>query len=145
MKSPLSQPPRWKYRFDNFQRAFLLLEDGIAASEQRSLSQLEKEGLIQRFEYTWELAWKTLRDYLEAEGVVLETITPSQVIRAGLNARIITNGEVWMRALDARNRMSHTYDLKAFEEIIEAIRRAYLGIFRGFYHFLRAKTEHDVV
>jgi nucleotidyltransferase substrate binding protein (TIGR01987 family) len=142
MSSP-QQPPRWKYRFDNFQRAFLLLHDGIATSAKRSLSQLEKEGLIQRFEHTWELAWKTLRDYLEAEGVVFETITPSQVIRAGLSARIIREGEVWMRALDARNRMSHTYDLKAFEEIIEAIRRGYLGIFEDLYQFLLSRMEHN--
>ncbi len=60
MTHPTANPLRWKYRFDNFQRAFLLLREGVETLVERPLSQLEKEGLIQRFEYTWELAWKTL-------------------------------------------------------------------------------------
>jgi nucleotidyltransferase substrate binding protein (TIGR01987 family) len=143
MTNPPVPAPRWKYRFDNFQRAFLLLREGIETLDERSLSQLEKEGLIQRFEYTWELAWKTLRDFLEAEGIQLETITPSQVIRAGLNARIISDGELWMRALDARNRMSHTYDLKAFEQIIQEVRNQFLNLLGSLYEFFLERLCHE--
>ena len=70
---------RWQYRFDNYRRAFLLLREAVERMESASLTQLEKEGLIQRFEYTWELAWKVLKDYLEQQGVVLETVTPLAV------------------------------------------------------------------
>jgi len=143
MTHPTANPLRWKYRFDNFQRAFLLLREGIETLVERPLSQLEKEGLIRRFEYTWELVWKTLRDFLEAEGVQLETITPSQVIRAGLNARILGDGELWMRALDARNRMSHTYDLKAFEQIIQEIRSQFLGLLGSLYEFFLERLHHE--
>jgi len=117
--------PRWLYRFANFKRAFLLLREAIYTIQERELSQLEKEGIIQRFEYTWELTWKVLKDYLEHKGIVLGTITPSAVIKAAIEANLIKNGQVWMNALDARNKMSHTYDFKIFERIILNIKNDY--------------------
>jgi nucleotidyltransferase substrate binding protein (TIGR01987 family) len=120
--------PRWVYRFDNYKRAFNLLREAIETMEKRELTQLEKEGVIQRFEYTWELAWKVLRDYMEHEGIVLEKITPASIIKAAFEAKIITNGELWMQALDARNKMSHQYNLKKFEEVIKEIQLNYLAL-----------------
>ena len=127
--SDMTSKPRWIYRFDNYKRAFMLLREAIEIMEERPLSQLEKEGIIQRFEYTWELAWKVIKDYLEYEGVTLERITPAYVLRAAFEANIITNGELWMQALDARNKMSHVYNIKKFEEVIEGIREHYLQLF----------------
>jgi nucleotidyltransferase substrate binding protein (TIGR01987 family) len=128
-ESSIDHKPRWMYRFDNYKRAFNLLREAIETLEQRDLSQLEKEGIIQRFEYTWELAWKVLRDYLEHEGVVLDKITPASVIKAAFEAKIINKGEIWMKALDARNKMSHQYNFKKFEEIIQDIQAHYLSLF----------------
>lgn len=128
MNSDFSEKPRWLYRFDNYKRAFLLLREAIETMETRELSPLEKEGIIQRFEYTWELAWKVLKDYLEHNGVLLDTITPASVIKSAYAAKIIENGDVWMKALDARNKMSHTYNLKTFEQIISDIRLHYIVI-----------------
>jgi nucleotidyltransferase substrate binding protein (TIGR01987 family) len=113
-----SEKPRWIYRFDNFKNAFALLSEAIYMMRSRQISQLEQEGVIQRFEYTWELIWKVLKDYLEQEGVVFETITPANVIKEAVAANLIQNGEVWMDALDARNKMSHTYSFKKFDQII---------------------------
>ncbi|MGE0109373.1 MAG: nucleotidyltransferase substrate binding protein [Bdellovibrionales bacterium] len=76
-ETPKQNKPRWEYRFDNYQRAFLLLREATTAMDERELSPLEQEGLIQRFKYTWELAWKLLKDYLEHEGIVLDKITPA--------------------------------------------------------------------
>jgi nucleotidyltransferase substrate binding protein (TIGR01987 family) len=131
------QTPRWKYRFANYRRAYTLLREALDQGE--PLSQLEKEGLIQRFEYSTELAWKTLRDYLECEGLVLEQITPRTVIRSAFEAGIISQGETWQKALDARNLMSHTYDLKVFEQVIADIRSSYLSAFEELYDFLATK------
>jgi nucleotidyltransferase substrate binding protein (TIGR01987 family) len=127
------EKPRWKYRFDNYKRAFVLLREAIDLMNERDLTQLEKEGIIQRFEYTWELAWKLLKDYLDTSGVVLDTVTPAAVIKAAFAAKIIDAADIWMNALDARNKMSHTYDLKAFEQIIADIRKDYLSVLDALY------------
>lgn len=129
-------PPRWHYRFDNFKRAYELLNEAIILSKSRQLTALEQEGTIQRFEYTWELAWKTLKDYLEHQGVILDTITPVATIRAAFSAKIIENGDIWMQALDTRNKMSHTYNLKQFEKAIGQIEQDYIGLFSELYQVL---------
>ena len=116
----MSQEIRWQYRFANFRRAYILLsnafDDGIEA-----LSQLEREGVIQRFEYTFELAWLTLKDKLEYDGVVLSTVTPRNVIREAFQAKLIEDGDTWIDMLTDRNLMSHTYDFDRFEEVIGRI------------------------
>ena len=82
---------RWKQRFDNFDRAFVPLREvcdrGVA-----SLSQLEKEGAIQRFEVAFELAWKTLKDYLEESGIVVNPATPRSVIKEAFAAKLLDDG-----------------------------------------------------
>jgi nucleotidyltransferase substrate binding protein (TIGR01987 family) len=125
--------PRWKYRFDNYKRAFTLLREAV---EQETLSQLEQEGVIQRFEYTMELAWKTMKDYLESQSVVLDQITPRAVIRRAFEAGIIKDGETWQTALDARNKMSHTYNFELFGKVIDDIRQHYLAVLDDWYFFL---------
>ena len=132
----MQEKPRWQYRFDNYSRAFSLLREAVELQQKRPLSDLEKEGVIQRFEYTWELAWKTIKDYLENEGVVLEKITPKAVIVAALEARIIICKEDWMRALDDRNRMSHVYSRIVFAEIVNNIEQGYLSLFDQLYEKL---------
>ncbi len=88
--------PHWKYRFANYKHAFVLLREAIEAMDETAMSQLEKEGIIQRFEYTMELAWKVMKDYLENEGVTLAQVTPRAVIRAAFETRLIRNGQDWM-------------------------------------------------
>jgi nucleotidyltransferase substrate binding protein (TIGR01987 family) len=133
--------PRWLYRFDNFKRAFLLLQEGMEIKRTKELSPLEREGIIQRFEYTWELSWKTLKDYLEAEGIVFEKITPASVLRSALEANIINNGDMWMNALDSSNKMSHTYDIKTFESVVQDIHHHYFELFKDLYDFLNAESQ----
>src|ERR1039457_5152815 len=99
---------RWKQRFQNYERALSLLREALADID--SLSQLEKEGTVQRFEFTFELAWKTLKDYLMHQGVVLEQITPNTVIKQAFAAKIIQDGQFWMTLLHWRNQMPHPYE-----------------------------------
>ena len=127
------EKPRWLYRFDNFQRACVLLREAMEQKDEKGLSQLEKEGVIQRFEYSIELAWKTLKDYLEFQNVVISQVTPRSIIREAFAARLIDNGQIWMNALDARNKMSHTYDLAQFESVIEDIKEHYLPAMEEIY------------
>lgn len=127
------EKPRWQYRFDNFKRAYILLREAIEETNERALSQLEKEGIIQRFEYTIELSWKTMKDYLEFQNVVFDQVTPRAIIKEAFSAKLIDNGQVWMDALDARNKMSHTYDFKQFEAVIAHIKQSYLAVIEALY------------
>lgn len=127
--------PRWKYRFDNYSRQFLLLQEAIETMGERPLTQLEKEGTIQRFEVAMELAWNLVKDYLESQNVVFETVTPRNVLRHAFSAKVITDGAVWMDALDARNKMSHTYSFRLFEKVIEDIEERYLPAMGKLYLF----------
>ena len=131
-----SEKKRWEYRFDNYKRAFFLLRDAIELNHSKEISDLEREGIIQRFEYTWELAWKTLKDYLGDQGVVLDKITPKSVIIASVEAKIIANREQWMAALDDRNKMSHVYSNEVFSEVINNISQSYLSLFDQLYEKL---------
>lgn len=128
---------RWKQRFQNFEKAFFQFEKAVLQIDE--LSTLEKEGLIQRFEYTFELAWKTLKDFLESENV--EAKFPREVIKKGFQYEIISNGEVWMEMLENRNLMTQTYDEGIFESAVElAVRSFYSEIKRLFLFF---QTENQ--
>ena len=81
--------PRWKYRFDNFSRALSLLNEAIDRLDEVGLSQLEKEGTIQRFEYTMELAWNVIKDYLQGEGVAFPQATPRAVLRRAFEMGVV--------------------------------------------------------
>jgi nucleotidyltransferase substrate binding protein (TIGR01987 family) len=116
---------RWKQRFQNFDRAFVLLREAIER-DPAALSQLEKEGIIQRFEYTFELAWKVLKDKMENDGLVIDQVSPKGVVRQAYAAKYIGDAETWLKMIGDRNLMSHTYDFKKFEEIITTIRNLYL-------------------
>src|ERR1700730_6748936 len=116
---------RWKQRFQNFDRAFVLLRRALERGPS-VLSPLEKEGVIQRFEYSFELAWKTVKDFLEAGGLVIATVTPRQVLKDAFAAKVIADGQVWIDMLDQRNLLSHTYDSSVFEQAVDAIAVRYL-------------------
>jgi|CZKX01.1.fsa_nt_gi nucleotidyltransferase substrate binding protein (TIGR01987 family) len=137
------EKPRWVYRFDNYTRALTLLREGIETMQARHLNDLEKQGLIQRFEFTCELAWKLLKDYLEDTAVRLETVTPAAVIKEAFAARLIENGDLWMQSLNARNRTSHIYDLKTFEKILADIGHDYLPLFEALQRKLLPSTLED--
>jgi len=126
------QDIRWKQRFQNFQRAFILLREGLEL-EPESLSQLEKEGLVQRFEYTFELAWKLLKDKMEFDGLVLDRISPKAVVRQAYAAKYINDVELWLQMIGDRNLMSHTYDFATFEKVIASVRDSYLPMLEEWY------------
>lgn len=127
---------RWQYRFDNYKRSYFLLAEAVESNRQEQLSQLAQEGIIQRFEYCTELAWKTIKDYLEDQNVVLPQITPRAVLKEAIASKLLTRGQDWMDVLDARNAMSHTYDFKKFTQVIEEITQKYLACFGELYEKL---------
>ncbi|MFO7535272.1 MAG: nucleotidyltransferase substrate binding protein [Kiritimatiellia bacterium] len=123
----MTQDIRWKQRFQNFDRAVILLKEPFERPLE-ALSDLEKEGTIQRFEMALELAWKTMKDYLEHGGVVVQPLTPRNVIKEAFAARLLSDGQVWIDMLDHRNLLSHTYDRPTFEKVVLAVRDRYLPV-----------------
>ncbi len=139
----VAEDVRWKQRFENFERAFRLLESAVVGRALSDFSDLELEGVVQRFEYTFELAWKTVKDYLESTGIVLEQITPKAVIRAAFAAKVIQDGQAWIDMLAHRNLMSHTYDFQRFKDAVEAIAGRYVVVLDQVYLLLKKQTAED--
>ncbi len=127
---------RWKQRFENYQKALFLLSDALKEGADK-LSLLEKEGTLQRFEFTFELAWKVMKDYLEEDGVVISPLTPKNVIKQAFISRIIENGQVWIDMLLSRNLMSHTYDSIKFEVIAKDVEIKYLVELKNLENFFQ--------
>ncbi len=115
---------RWKQRFENFEYALKTLSAAIELSITRTLSDLEKQGLIQSFEFTHELAWKVLKDFLENQGET-EIYGSKDTVRKSFNSGLIENGEVWIDMINSRNLTSHTYNLETADAIFEKITEHY--------------------
>lgn len=128
---------RWKQRFSNFERGVALLDEAL--QNVAELSMLEKEGVIQRFEYTIELAWKTLKDFLEESGLVISPVTPRQVLKDAFAANIIPDGQVWIDMVNTRNLLSHTYDSAVFEAAVVDIADRYLPALKALHKDLAAR------
>lgn len=125
---------RWKQRFANFDRAFVLLREALERGPS-ALSMLEKEGVIQRFEYSFELAWKTVKDYLEQSGLIISPVTPRQVLKEAFAAKLLADGQVWIDMLDHRNLLSPTYDFSVFSKAVDAIAARYLPAMAALHEF----------
>ena len=105
----IPQDIRWIQRYKHFTKAFLQLNGAMELTRQRPLSKLEEQGLIQAFEFTHELAWNTIKDFLESRGVI-NLYRSMDVTREAFKTGLIENGEVWMDMIKSRNLTSHTYD-----------------------------------
>ena len=111
---------RWKQRFNNYIKAFQTLVAAVELARTRELSELEQQGLIQSFEFTHELAWNVLKDYLEEKGI-MGLIGSKDATRAAFKAGLIEQGEDWMKMIEDRNRTSHTYDPHVAQAVVENI------------------------
>lgn len=119
---------RWRQRFQNYSDALEHLK--YAVTEVENPSDLEKEGTIQRFEFTHELAWKVMKDFLEYEGIT-GIIGSRSATKEAFNKRLISDGQNWMNMIESRNKTVHTY----IDEILE---REYQLIVDEYYPLLEA-------
>lgn len=122
---------RWQQRLQNFQHAKAALGRGVAVANERTLSELEQQGLIQAFEFTHELAWKVMKDYLAHQGNT--DITGSRdATRAAFAANLLTDGEGWMDMIRSRNLTSHTYNLNVASDIARQVCERFWPAFVAF-------------
>ena len=125
---------RWKQSFQNFEKALKQLE---AASQVKTPSKLEKAGIIQFFEMSMELAWKTLKDYLEDQGKVLHS--PKDILKQAFQDELIVEGALWLKALEDRNLSTHLYDEETANKLDQAIRERYLPQLKALYEHLHTE------
>jgi len=119
---------RWLQRFDNYSKALEQLNMAVTLANERKLSKLEEQGLIQSFEYTHELAWNTLKDFLIDRGnrnIYGSKDATKEAFKYGL----IEEGEIWMDMIKSRNKTSHTYNEETASMIVKAILKNYFTEF----------------
>ena len=115
---------RWQQRFNNYQKALNELTEAVELSKTRKLSKLEQQGIIQAFEYTHELAWKTLKDFLVDRGNT-QIFGSKDATREAFALNLLPHGEVWMNMINSRNQTSHTYDQESANQVAELIINSY--------------------
>ena len=125
---------RWKQRFQNFDKAFKRLTDAIQIIRNEPDNVLLQAGLIQTYEFTFELAWKTLKDYLEMEGFTVPS--PRATLRQAFQCGYIQQGDVWLKALNDRNLTAHTYDDEVAKEVIADIQQTYYFLLKDLHQWL---------
>ena len=128
---------RWIQRLNNFNKAFSLLEEAVQIHIDKGLNELEEQGLIQRFEFTHELAWNVLRDYFLYQGN--NAINGSRdATREAFNKGLIEDGETWMDMIKSRNLSSHTYNENIAAGLIEKIIEEYYPALKAFQYKMQA-------
>jgi nucleotidyltransferase substrate binding protein (TIGR01987 family) len=133
---------RWHQRFSNYQRALGQLSDAVALSETRALSELEKQGLIQAFEYTHELAWNCLKDFLEYQGQQ-DIYGSRDATRKAFQLALVEDGEGWMDMIGSRNRSSYTYNRSTADNIADKIISSYFFLFKALEQKLTTLKEGE--
>jgi nucleotidyltransferase substrate binding protein (TIGR01987 family) len=135
----ITQDMRWKQRFENLQSAYQLLQEAIEESTLKPDSKLIRVALIKTFEMTFELSWKTMKDYLVFNGIDVKF--PRDIIKQAFANDIITDGQLWIDMLEDRNLMTHTYDEERAQEAIEHICGHYLNALAQLHQYLLERAK----
>ncbi len=133
---------RWVQRFDNYGRALQTLRNAAELAAQRPLSELEQQGLIQGFEFTHELAWNLLKDFLEAQGIA-GLIGSRDAIRTAFKNGLLEEGETWMEMIKARNLSSHTYQQDLAQRIATDILTRFYPAFVALELKMRSMLDRE--
>jgi nucleotidyltransferase substrate binding protein (TIGR01987 family) len=136
----MTEDIRWQQRFSNYQKALAQLERFI---EPPALNEREQQGLIKAFEYSFELAWNTLRDLLRSQGNA--TLLGSRdTLREAYRLGLIEQGETWMLMIQDRNLTSHTYNRATADAIADHMTDRYLPCFRQLHSRLEQRLQQEI-
>jgi nucleotidyltransferase substrate binding protein (TIGR01987 family) len=136
MKPDNDEDIRWRQRFMNYKKGYVLLEQTIRIDLP---SEAERAGLIQFFKMSFELAWKLLKDYLEYEGFMIKS--PKAAIKQAFQSELISDGHHWMNALHDRNLTVHTYEESTALQVEKQIREVYFPILTKLFHDFSQKAK----
>ncbi len=131
---------RWKQRFQNFEKAFNRLENALSFHLKEPKNELYQMALVQSFEFTFELGWKTLKDYLSYSGIKKISL-PREVIKQGFHHDIISDGQTWIDMMEDRNLMAHTYSEENAQKAVKKISQEYHNGIKQLYCFFKSKME----
>lgn len=131
----MNQDIRWKQRFDNYSKAVSQLTRFL---EKGPLNEFEQQGLIQCFEYTYELSWNVIKDFFESQGES-GILGGRDAFRLAFRRGLVVDGEVWMEMIRSRQRTSHTYN----EAVVEEITRDIVGVY--FAQFVALKVRFEAI
>ena len=123
---------RFKERYEDYVKALNKLKEAMLENP----TDIVIDGTLQRYEFTFELAWKTMKDYLEYNGYSDNIASPRAIIQLAYQAKVIKNGNVWINMMLDRNVLSHLYDKEKYREIYDNIKKSYLDEFeklKGFF------------
>jgi nucleotidyltransferase substrate binding protein (TIGR01987 family) len=127
---------RWRQRFSNLENAFLFLKEGL---QKESLDPYQEAGIIQCFEFTFELSWKTLKDFLESMGT--NVTFPRDTIKEAFATQIIKDGHLWIEMLEKRNILSHTYNRQQATAAVHSIKHRYYPCLEQVYLELKSRCS----
>ncbi|MDP3846253.1 MAG: nucleotidyltransferase substrate binding protein [Pseudomonas sp.] len=136
------QDIRWQQRLANYNRALAQLTRAVELAQTRALSELEKQGLIQTFEFVFELAWNLMKDYFLYQGN--PAISGSRdAIRTAFKQGLIADGEGWMEMIKSRKQTAHTYNESVANAIAGSISAQYQALFVEFQQYMQALADAD--
>lgn len=124
-------------KIENYHHAMAQLEEAVAVYSRDRGDSLYRDGLIQRFEFTVELAWKSLKEFLEDQGTVLSITSPRAVLKDAYAAGVIMDADVWDEIIRSRNVTSHVYDEKTAIEVADRVCNTYLPVLKKLDNFYR--------
>ena len=138
--------PRWEQRLDSYHKALARLAEIVGASKKRALNEFERDGLVQRFEFTHELSWKIMKAYAEYQG--FDGIGGSRdATRKAFEMSLISDGQSWMDMIKSRNETSHNYDGSMADDVVDSIINRFYPLLAEFYqkmNSLSALTPDDL-
>lgn len=114
---------RWKQRKEDLKNTVTRLQEAL---NEENVTDIVIDGVLHRFEFSFELAWKTMKDYLEYMGIVEKTGSPREIIKSAFQAELIEDGEGWIEMMLARNTLSHLYNEEESRKIFNKIKEKYI-------------------
>jgi nucleotidyltransferase substrate binding protein (TIGR01987 family) len=135
----MTEDIRWEQRFDNYCRSYAQLNMAAEAHTTQPDDKLIQMALVKAFEMTFELAWKTMKDYLRYNGIDVKL--PREVIKQAFTNDVIADGQLWIDMLENRNVMAHIYDEARARETVHLICRHYLPVLEKLHQFMQGRSS----
>lgn len=130
---------RWKQRLENFKQANSNLLETASCLKNETLNKIYTMAIIQAYKMSFELAWKTMKDYLEYYGTNVEN--PRNTIKEAFSQNLIKDGQLWIEMMEARNKTSHTYKEEFAKQISENILNTYIPLLEDLQKILESKVD----